>query len=131
MVAAPRTWDELGPGLRQLEFDEVLERLASMGDPFAAIESPPVDSSRSPPVELVESPPARLVQAPDRLTTYRSMRPAKTPEPVPADRRAPRPLGNSFSSEHHARRLHYDFRLEHDGVLVSWAIPKAHRPTRR
>ncbi len=117
-VAAPRTWDELGPGLRQLEFDEVLERLASMGDPFAAIESPPV--------ELVESPPVELVETPDRLTTYRSMRdPAKTPEPVPADRPKPRPLGNSFViQEHHARRLHYDFRLEHDGVLVSWAIPK-------
>ncbi|MEZ5127629.1 MAG: non-homologous end-joining DNA ligase [Micropruina glycogenica] len=117
-VAAPRTWDELGPGLRQLEFDEVLERLASMGDPFAAIESPPV--------ELVESPPVELVETPDRLTTYRSMRdPGKTPEPVPADRPEPRPLGNSFViQEHHARRLHYDFRLEHDGVLVSWAIPK-------
>ena len=117
-VAAPRTWDELGPGLRQLEFDEVLERLASMGDPFAAIESPPV--------ELVETLPVELVETPDRLTTYRSMRdPAKTPEPVPADRPEPRPLGNSFViQEHHARRLHYDFRLEHDGVLVSWAIPK-------
>jgi bifunctional non-homologous end joining protein LigD len=54
---------------------------------------------------------------------------AKTPEPVPQE--AAEPSGSSESGgfsfviqEHHARRLHYDFRLEHDGVLVSWALPK-------
>ena len=35
-VAAPRWWDEIGPGLEQLPPDEVLRRLAEHGDPFQA-----------------------------------------------------------------------------------------------
>jgi bifunctional non-homologous end joining protein LigD len=57
-----------------------------------------------------------------RLARYRSMRdPDATPEPFAGASGS----GNGFViQEHHASRLHFDFRLEHDGVLVSWALPK-------
>src|SRR5687767_13937568 len=46
-----------------------------------------------------------------------------TPEPAPSKRK--RAAGNYFCVQRHdATRLHYDFRLEIDGVLKSWAIPK-------
>jgi DNA ligase D-like protein (predicted 3'-phosphoesterase) len=66
----------------------------------------------------------------DALDTYRRMRdPARTPEPVPPA--GPLPAGNDDTfviQEHHARRLHWDFRLERDGVLVSWAVPRGLPP---
>jgi bifunctional non-homologous end joining protein LigD len=80
------------------------------------------------------------------LREYRRKRnPARTPEPVP-----PEPVPDDASSdraaadegrspgattgdrfvvqEHHARALHWDLRLERDGVLVSWAVPKGLPP---
>jgi bifunctional non-homologous end joining protein LigD len=61
--------------------------------------------------------------AADKLTLYREKRDAaKTPEPVP-DYVGPSGGDSFVIQEHHARRLHWDFRLERDGVLVSWALP--------
>jgi bifunctional non-homologous end joining protein LigD len=105
-VAAPRSWDELDdPDIRQLRYDEVLARLGADGDLLARLDE--------------------VTPTGDRLSTYRGMRDsAKTPEPVPNAKPA---VGNNDTfviQEHHARRLHYDFRLERDGVLVSWAVPK-------
>ncbi|TFD51221.1 ATP-dependent DNA ligase [Cryobacterium frigoriphilum] len=121
-VAAPRTWAELdSPTLAQLELAEVVQRLARLGDPLAVI-VPPADRFADP------------------LAAYRGKRRAnRTPEPVPDARPVTdgaasvtggdAPIGSATGTsfvihEHHARRLHWDLRLERDGVLVSWALPK-------
>jgi bifunctional non-homologous end joining protein LigD len=61
-----------------------------------------------------------------RLTKYRAMRDfERTAEPAGADQPAGPASGPRFVVQRHrARRLHYDFRLEIDGVLASWAVPK-------
>ncbi|KAA9110302.1 ATP-dependent DNA ligase [Microbacterium rhizomatis] len=112
-VAAPRDWDELAdPHLRQLSFDEVLARMDEIGDPMEALgfHSGGRDAEVGP------------------LSAYISKRTAgRTPEPVPTNPLGETPHGEKPTfviQEHHATALHWDFRLEHDGVLVSWAVPR-------
>jgi len=101
-VAMPRTWREITSGrLRQIELHEVMGILKRRGDA------------------------AEALKPSDRLAVYRGKRhAAKTPEPVPDDAPGPSSGRRFVIQKHAARRLHYDFRLEHDGVLVSWALPK-------
>jgi bifunctional non-homologous end joining protein LigD len=60
----------------------------------------------------------------DRLGSYKAKRDfEKTPEPKGAKRR--RDAAARFVvQEHRARRLHWDLRLEHEGTLASWALPR-------
>jgi bifunctional non-homologous end joining protein LigD len=74
----------------------------------------------------------RRTASEDRLGEYRRRRdPARTPEPVPAEGDSvPEDRGRRIFviQEHHATSLHWDLRLERDGVLVSWAVPRGLPP---
>jgi len=61
--------------------------------------------------------------SPDKLHSYRTKRDFKRTS-EPAGEAAEQDGSARFVvQEHHATRLHWDLRLEHDGVLASWAIP--------
>ncbi len=65
---------------------------------------------------------------PDKLHPYRAKRDFQTtPEPSGASDRTPG-TARFVVQEHHATRLHWDLRLERDGVLASWAIPNGIPP---
>ena len=76
--------------------------------------------------------PAKRKPGPDPLGTYRAKRSLdRTPEPGARPATPGASAGGLFVVHMHAaRRLHWDLRLEMDGVLRSWAVPKGPSPNR-
>ncbi len=129
-VSTPLQWDELSSLESPKAFDlhNVPQRVIQNGDPWEAIAAyaTPIHSERkeTKPKTLQ---PARTYKTPEQLASYSKKRSFdKTPEPPPAEIVG---KGSAFVvHRHHASRLHYDLRLEQDGVLKSWAVPKGLPP---
>jgi bifunctional non-homologous end joining protein LigD len=132
-VAMPIGWDELKDALNEkdarsllFEPEAALERLDQVGDLFA----PALHLKQKLPKPFLAINSSKLRQPTDRnvasLETYRLKRDfTKTREPPPSIPLRHRQKDRLFVIQKHAAsHLHYDFRLEMDGTLKSWAVPK-------
>ena len=136
-ASTPLTWDEVEAGLTPQDFriDNVWERFAKVGDLFEPVRTEPQDLApaleavglsaekamrvqRSSAKVIAESKDPNL----DEYLRKRTFGAEGTTEPPPGGAEGE---GNSFViHKHRATRLHYDVRLERDGALPSWAVPR-------
>jgi bifunctional non-homologous end joining protein LigD len=147
-VSTPLTWDEVAEGgfePHDFRIENVWERFERLGDLFDGVRTAAVDLSNA--FEAIglslddpepDAAPKRARRTSEeviaaskdpKLAEYIRKRDFEgTPEPAPG---AAEGEGNSFViHKHRATRLHYDVRLERDGALPSWAVPKG-LPTAR
>jgi len=126
-VAAPRTWSELGePGLRQLEFHEVLDRVAELGDLLAPLapdrtarlrQAQPTSQGARPTSRFTQPPP-KAPRPPSAAATpaLRVAQPAKASyQPMLATLATPAEVGSGEE---------WAFEMKWDGVRIIVQIEK-------